>query len=200
MPKPSKATAKAFAVASSIASVIKSNNTGEPELTALLVQCNRAMKVFNKMAGRKIYWEISNYIQKIWEKLSIEHRTVIEFDEVPIFIEYLCMLIPPNNFKNFLGVSPYTTSKKLLPEVDKRVVTITLELDKEFNDYFDTKSYTLSKPKEKTIKIKKERDKSKKTKQEQKKISASKRKEAERKKVARSFLRNKLAELKKDNE
>ena len=162
MNKPSKNTAKAFAVASTLASVIASNNTGDPKLTSLLVQCHRAMKVFNIKAGRKLYWEISHHIQKIWEKLSLEHRTEIDYDKVPIFIEYLCIMIPPKDFKTFLGIDPYTTNETLDKDTNKQVVDIVLELDKELNDFFNTKPYSLSKPKEKKIKQKRTRDISKK--------------------------------------
>jgi hypothetical protein len=201
MAKPNKATIKAFAIASVIGAVLVSNQNGEPKLLALQVQINRAMKVFSIKAGYKLYWTVSNQIGKFWDEIAKRHQNTILEEEVPKFVEYLCMLIPPKDFKTFLGLSPYRTSINIDNETNRNILKSILLLDQQLNDFIGTKAYTLTKPKEKIQKIKKKRDISKK----KKKILQPTRnqiKERERHAKVKSFLKDKIAKAKeiKNNE
>lgn len=192
MAKPNKATQKAFAVASTIGAVLKSNQNGEPKLLALQLQVNKAMKVFSRKAGPKIYWAISNEVANIWEIIAERHQNEIKEEEVPKFIEYLCMLIPPNDFKTFLVVSPYRTNIEIRPEVNARIIESILLLDEKLNELIGTSAYTLTKPKEKVVKEKKQRDKSKKKTTAASRLTRKQEKERQRHSNAKSFLQQRI--------
>jgi len=191
MSKPSRSIMKAFAVGSTLGAVLKSHQNGDPKLLALQLQINRMMKVFHAKAGPKTYWHVANAVAEVWEVIAKRHQNEIKEHEVPRFTEYLCMLIPPKDFKTFLAVSPYRTSVQIRPEVNAKIVESILLLDEELNKLLGTKPYTLTKPKATKIKVKKQRDKSSKVKT-QSSTSKSKLKEAERKSNVRSFLRDKI--------
>lgn len=195
MGKPGKATNKMFAIASIIGATLKSSNTGDPKLLNLAVQSNKAMQVYSIKVGHTAYWEVSEAIKKIWFALAEKHENKLEHDEVPVFIQYVCMLVPENNFKSFLMVPPYTINKELSKEKNLAIVKSVLDLDNELNKLFGTRAHTVTKPKQKIAKLKKQRDKSKK-KQKEKTVSRSKLKEAERKQNVRSFLRDRIAKAK----
>ena len=194
MAKPSPTTRKAFAIASTIGAVIMSNNNGEPKILALQVQINRAMKVFSRKAGRATYFEISNKIGKLWEIVAKEHNNEILDEEVPRFIEYLSMLIPPAHFKAFLGIAPYRTNTEIRPDVNVRIVHSILALDEELNKFFGTKAHALTPPVKKTVKVKKQRDKAEPKTKEVKVSSAKLKKSADRKRKQK--LRDMIAAAK----
>ncbi len=195
MARPNKDTQKVFAIASTLGAVLMSHNNGEPKLIALQVQINKAMKVFYRMAGHKEYWRISNEVQKLWLKVAKKHENNILEEEIPVFVEYLSLLVPKAHFKTFLSLQPYRTDKTIRPEINTGVCKSVLTLDEEFNQFFGTSAYTVSKPKQVVSKVKKQRDKSKKT-TTTKQPSKSKLKEAQRKSNTRSFLRDKIAKAK----
>ena len=196
MAKIPKNVIKAFAVSSTIGAVLKSHQNGEPKLLALQLQINRAMKVFSRKAGPKLYWKISDQIAKIWETIASRHQNTILEEEVPQFTEYLCMLLPPKDFKEFLAVSSYRTSIKIRPEVNARIVESVLLLDEEINKFLGTSAYALTKPKQTITKQKTKRDISKK-KIVKSSPTKNQRDERIRHKKAKSFLQQRIEEAKK---
>jgi len=204
MAKPSKSTIKSFAISSTIGAILKSNQTGEPKLLALQLQINRGMKVFYAKAGPKLYWEVSNKIASIWEVIAARHQNTIKEEDVPVFIDYLCTLIPPKDFKAFLAISPYRSTLTIDPQVNRNIIHSILLLDKEVNEFIGTSAYTLTKPKQKQVKVKKQRDKSKKQStsgSNQSKLTRKQLKERQRHSNAKSFLQQRIeqARLTKDN-
>lgn len=190
MARATKNVQKAFAVASCVGAALRASNNGTPKLSAIQVQANRAMQVFN-VKDPKLYWSISGEIKVIWEKMAKKHNNLLDEDEITVFVEMMCMMIPPKDFKDFMGVSPYRSKFNPKPEVYAKLAKSVLDLDAELNALFGTSPYTMVKPKQKIQKQKKQRDKAaKKAKDE--KISRSKRKEAERRSKARSFLRDRI--------
>ena len=174
MAKPDKSTMKMFALASSIGAVLMSYNNGEPKLIAMRLQIDRAMKVFSRKAGPKLYWAISGQVQEIWTKVAEKHNNTINEEEINAFVEYLCMLAPPDHFKKFLGLRPYKTGTKLSKDVEAGVVQSVLQMDQELNDIFGTKSWTEPVRKPQVVKVKTERDKSKKEVKNEQRVSRGK--------------------------
>ena len=155
-------TKKIFALSSTIGAVLMSHQDGEPKLIAMRVQIDKAMKVFSRKVGPKMYWAISNQVQELWTKVAEKHNNTVDEDELPLFIEYLCTLAPPKHFKTFLGLSPYRARVDMRPEIKVEVVKSVLELDQAFNELFGTIPHTQAVRKPQVIKVKTERDKSKK--------------------------------------
>ena len=195
MSKPSPSTKKCYAITSTIGAVLKSNQDGHPKLLALQLQANRAMKVFFRKAGSKMYWNISNQVAEVWEKIAERHQNTIKEEEVPMFVEHLCTLIPPNDFKSFLAIAPYRTTITIDPQVNRNIIESILLMDEEINKICGTKAYALSVRKPKPIKVKRERDKSKKTKTERKPTQNQVR-ERERHNNVKTFLQKRIEEAK----
>jgi len=146
MKKIPKNVQKAFAVSSVIGAILKSSNNGEPALTMLSVQIDRAMRVFSIKAGRAMYWRISNEVNRIWFDLAGKHETSVTDDEITKMVEFCGMMIPPKDFKDFLGVKPYVSSTDVSAYKLKKIVNSVLEYDAALNEYLGTKPYTLVKP------------------------------------------------------
>ena len=191
MAKPSPSTQKAYAITSTIGAVLKSNQDGHPKLLALQLQANRAMKVFFRKAGSKMYWNISNQVAEVWEKIADRHQNTIKEEEVPMFIEHMCTLLPPKDFKSFLAITPYRTTVTIDPQVNRNIIESIIMLDEEINKICGTKSYTMSVRKPKPIKVKRERDKSKKVKVSSG-LTKNQIKERERHSSAKSFLQQRI--------
>lgn len=143
-----KNTQKAFAVSSVIGAILKNSNNGEPALTQLLIQIDRAIRVFSIKAGRVMYWGISHEVNRIWFDLAGKHETSVTDDEITKMIEFCCMMIPPKDFKDFLGVKPYVSKTKLSDEKLRKIANSVLEYDFELNKFLGTKPYGLIKPKQ----------------------------------------------------
>ena len=200
MSRPDKSTIKAFALSATLGAVLKSNQNGEPKLVAMQLQINRSMQVFYRKAGPKLYWNISHVVGDIWEEIAARHQNTIKEEEVPKFIEYLCMLVPPKNFKTFLAMQPYKSSVSIRSEVNARIVESILLLDQRLNEYVGTRAYALTLKKPKIEKVKKIRDKSKKVKKSTQSTSKQL-KERQRHSNAKSFLQQRIeaARAKKEN-
>ncbi len=202
MAKPSPSTIKAFCVASTLGAVLKSNQDGHPKLLQLQLQINRAMKVFYRKASPKVYWSISNKVAEVWETIAERHQNSIKAEEVPKFIEYLCILVPPQDFKAFLATTPFRTSVIIDSQTNINIIESILLLDEEINKICGTKSYTMSVRKPKPIKVKKIRDKSKKTiSNTGSNLTKNQLKERQRHTKAKSFLQECIKQSKqsKDN-
>ena len=155
-------TKKIFALSSTIGAVLMSHQDGEPKLIAMRVQIDKAMKVFSRKVGPKMYWAISDAVQREWIKVAEKHNNSVDEDELPLFIEYLCALAPAEHFKKFLGLAPYRARVDMRPEIKVEVVKSVLELDAAFNELFGTKPHIMAVRKPQASKVKRERDKSKK--------------------------------------
>ncbi len=197
MAKPSPSTQKIFALSSTIGAVLKANQNGEPKQIALQLQINRSMKTFHAKAGRKTYWEISNQVAEIWERIAERHQNTIKEEEVPVFVSYLCTLVPPKDFKTFLAMSPYRSTVTIDPQTNKNIIESILLLDKELNELCNTKSYSLPIRKPEPVKTKTSRDKSKKQKQSTgSNLTSKQRKERKRHSSAKSFLQQRIEQAK----
>lgn len=161
MAKTPKNVKKAFAVASCIGSAIKLTGIRTIKLNALDMQADKAMQVFGAKAGRKIYWSISFDLREIWERLSKKHTTVLTEETLSVYIEMMCMMIPPKDFKEFFGVSPLRSRVEVDPETYAALAKSVLDLDHELNNLFGTHAYSIEMPKQKEEKAKRERDKAK---------------------------------------
>ena len=192
-------TKKIFALSSTIGAVLMSHQDGEPKLIAMRVQIDKAMKVFSRKVGPKMYWAISNEVQRLWTRVAEKHNNTVDEDELPLFIEYLCTLAPASHFKKFLGLSPYRSRVDMRPEIKVEVVKSVLELDEQFNKLFGTKPYVMAVRKPVVVKPKTERDKSKKEITNEKKVSKTKLKRAYSNERRRAFFK-KLREQRKARE
>ncbi len=134
-----------------------------PDLHALSLQCKRSMNVFYVKAGKEEYFGLSKKLSVLWGDLLAKHNSALDVDEFPVLVEWLCMLIPPKDFYYFLGVQAYSCSLELSKKSLQILAHSVLDLDAGLNLLCNTKPYSLTKPKEIAIKIKKERDKKKKT-------------------------------------
>ncbi len=148
-----------------LGATLKSANSGSPKLVTLQVQCNRALKVFHKKDPKE-YYKITDDVFEMWKILTERYSTLLTLEESTTFLSMLCTLVPPSDYKAFLGVSPYkgieTLREGKLEELTKSV----LDLDQRLNKLFGTTSYTLPIRKPKEVKVKRARDKSKKVKKE----------------------------------
>ena len=122
------------------------------------------MQVFFTQAGPKIYWDLSNQCGNIWEKCGEDNKKGIAIERLPVFIECLSMIIPPKDFKDFLGVNPYIKNKHMYFKDYKNIAFNVLEMNDGLNELLETKSYVLFKPKVKEVKIKEKRERDKKKK------------------------------------
>lgn len=152
---------KAFAVASCIGSAVKLAESRTIKLNAIDLQANKAMRVFRAKAGSKEYWTISNSISEIWMRLSKKHTTLLSENALSLYIEMMCMMIPPKDFKEFMNVSAFKSSAEVDPETYALMAKSILALDGELNSLFGTKPYSIVVKKEKKVKEIKERDKAK---------------------------------------
>jgi len=134
--KPNNNTQKAFALSAIIGALMMSGTNGDVKLSALKVQIDRAMKVFSVKAPIH-YYRISDAVKEIISELK-EFNNEVTIDEVNVYIEMLCSLIPRSDFKAFLGVSPYRTSIQVRDEKKSRLLVSVIELDKMLNDAFGT--------------------------------------------------------------
>ena len=159
MTMPNKQICKAFAITSTLYSVLTDFQNGDIRLMALRRKCFLAMKVFGRMAGTQAYTEISSDIGKMWNKILTKYQTTIRHDEIPVYIEYLSMLIPPTDHKQFVNLDPYTTKTDIRLEKEIAVVNSVLMYDNMLNELLGTRAYTLTKPK--PIKVKKTKEKKK---------------------------------------
>ncbi len=187
---------KVFGIATYISTVLEDINTDDTlELTILKQRTHKMMKVFGVQAGDYQYTELLDKLGDIWVELDERNKKTIKEQSIPMLIECMCMIIHPKDFKELFAVVPFVRYAHMYMIDYPEVVKSVLELDEELNMLLGTKSYSLIKPKEKIVKVKKQRDKSKK-KVKEKIVSKSKLKEAERKAKGRNFLRDRVAQAK----
>lgn len=199
MKKPSPSLKKMFSICSMLGGIIKANQElkEDPVINKLSNHVDNAMKVFN-YKFRKQYWETSKDVNAMWTELAKDHKTIIDLDEVPKFMEYICLLVPQKNFEEFMGMGVPISDVVLSTEKELLIVSSVLDLDKLLNDRFDTKAVTIAIKKKVIPKVKKERDKAK-PKLKEKKVSSAKIKRSEerkRKERLREMIR--LAKEKKN--
>ena len=148
---------KCFAVASAIGAIIKSNHNGDPKLSTLAVQVNRAMRVFNVQAGRNVYIGVSKEVGEIWGEIVDKYSNQIEEEQVPIYIEMLCSLVSDKDYKEFLGISKYKAEKSLY--IADNALEGILYLDVALNKLYGCKPTTYVVRREVVVKTKTKRDK-----------------------------------------
>ena len=199
MAKPSPATKKAFAIASIIGSALHDNRTSIVKLNILKLQASKAMKVYAKKVGLKEYFILTEQIAQIFEQLEKKHSNEIPIEQMPVFIELICNLIPPDHFKKFLVVSPYSTgSVEMEPAIYASVCNSILELDNSLNKLLNTEPYTLPIRKKKVQKIRQPTIKKKEPTVKKKRQKVIR--EAKRRKKVKSFLKDRIAKAKENND
>ena len=200
MAKPTPNTKKAFAIASIIGSAFHDNRTSIIRLNTLKMQSKKAMQVYAKKVGLKEYFKLTDEIASIFDKLEQKHNNNIPIEQMPVFIELICNLIPPDHFKKYFAIGPYSTgSVEMEPAVYASVCNSVIELDSGLNKLLNTKPYTLPIRKKKVQKIAKPDSKKKKEPTIKKKRMKVIR-EAQRKKRVKSFLKDRIAKAKEMNE
>jgi hypothetical protein len=137
MAKPNNQTKKMFAISSIIGAILMSSNNGDPKLTALKVQIDKAMKVFSVKAPKQ-YYTISSDVKEVWEEMAKQHNNTLDEDEINVFIEMIANLVPRNDFKTFLGVNTYKTIEKIRDSRKSALLVSVLELDSKLNSMFGT--------------------------------------------------------------
>ena len=190
---------KAFALASVIGASLYTNQDGNIKLNTLILQSKKAMKVFLIKTGYKHYSYMTDEVAKIFETFTEKHHNTITIDEMPAYIELLCTLIPPSNFKKFFAIAPFRTSVTFeKQETFNNICFSLLELDDRLNKLCQTSSYAL--PVKKIVhkeKHKKQRSiKPIKVKTKKSKVI----RESKRKKSVKSFLQQRIAEARKLSE
>lgn len=166
MAKPNNKVKKAFALSAVVGAMLMASNNGDPKLTALKLQIDKAMKVFSVKA-RKDYYVISDHVQSIWLEMARQHNNSLDEDEINVFVEMVLSLIPPSEMKKYLGMT-FKTTEKLRDCKKSSILMTVLELDRRLNEYFGTtktatrESLALVMVKPVKIKsVKKQRDKAK---------------------------------------
>ena len=179
---------KAFMLSSSIGAILMSHRNGEPRLEQLVRQVDRSMKVFYVQAGRKTYYDLTDAVKVLWNDIVVSFDGKIPEEDINAFIDYMCMLVPGKDFKDFLGISPYVTENRLDPILEKKLIFAVLEYGKKLDAYLGTKPYGVSlSSKPKVKKSKKIRSKAK-SKKVVTKVSSAKLKRAEGTKRKKEFL------------
>lgn len=193
---------KVFAVTACIYTALDQFETLDLDQQKLIVQCDRAMKVFSNQVGERFYTEMADEIKRIWRLMLERYDSVLTIEEFPVFIEWLAMLVYPKDYSEFLGkLEPYTTTVKLKEENRIVLANCILGLDEELNSLFGTKPCIFMKPKEKVEKTKKPRDKSKKKPSPAKKQkNRNKVKASERRINAKKFLSERIKKIREDME
>lgn len=136
MSKPNNKVKKAFALSSIIGAMLVASNNGNPKLTALKIQINKAMKVFSVKAA-KDYYVISDDIGSMWCEMAKRHNNTLDEDEITVFIEMVLSLLPKQDMKKFLGVH-FTTNEKMRDERKSAILMTVLDLDSKLNKMFVT--------------------------------------------------------------
>lgn len=136
MAKPNNKVKKAFALSSIVGSLLMASNNGNPKLTALTTQINKAMRVFSVKA-RKDYYVISAEIRDVWVEMAKKHNNALDEDEIEVFIEMVFSLLPRADMKEFLCMN-FTTTKKLEDSKKSSLLVTILELDRKLNALFGT--------------------------------------------------------------
>ena len=158
MAKPTNETKKALAIAALLGATLNSSMNGDFKLSFLKKQCDSAMGVFASK-NRKVYYTTCDQTFEIWKALADKHSNTLDTDEVALFTEMLCSLIPRHHFKLFFNMNPYTTIEKIRDSRKSAILMSVLTLDESLNKMFGTEATStretlgliLSKP----IKIKK---------------------------------------------
>ena len=186
---------KAFAVSSILGAIIMAHNNGDPRITALKIQIDKAMRVYNVKLGRKNYYEMTDKIKEIWGKLAEKHNNTIDGDELSLFIELILNLSPRKDMKEFLMVH-FTTSHKIKDYHKSAILMSVLELDEELNRLCGTVSTIdrdgLGKILVKQIKKRAPNKRTKTASKAQLKHEASAREYKERKERIASFLKKRI--------
>lgn len=194
MSKPSKNTQRAYAIASYIGASLKTYEVNDPELDRLHLQVKRAMRVYTKKVGADATLALADKLGDLWVELGAKHSATIDEDSVPALIEAFCMVLPPKEFKDFLGIPPYYKEEHQFGKHYKAIMKSTNGLNSELNKLLGTKSVIMQKPKIKVPKIKKPRVKvkSKAQKAHEKRIAD----ERGRQERVSGFLRDRIAKNK----
>lgn len=134
--KPNRQIKKAFALSSIVGALLMSANNGNPKLTTLKVQIDRAMKVFS-IRARKDYYMISADIKELWVEMAEKHNNSLDVDEIEVFVEMVLSLLPKNDMKEFLGIN-FKTVRTLSDSKKSALLMTVLDLDRELNTMFGT--------------------------------------------------------------
>ena len=139
MAKPTNETRKALAIAALLGATLNSSQNGDFKLSFLKKQCDSAMSVFASK-NRKVYYKTCDQTFEIWKVLAEKHSNTLDTDEVALFTEMLCSLIPRHHFKLFFNMKPYTTIEKIRDSRKSAILVSVLMLDKSLNETFGTEA------------------------------------------------------------
>ncbi len=148
---------KMFTISSAVGAIIKSNHNGDPKLSTLAIQVNRAMRVFSIQAGREVYNGVSKEVGEIWEEIVDKYSNSIKEEQVPVYIEMLCSLVSDKDYKEFLGISKYKAEKSLY--ISDNALEGILYLDVAINKLYGCKPTTYPLRREVQLREKPKRDK-----------------------------------------
>ncbi len=154
---------KAFMLASFLNRLLKISRDGSLELDLLYSKTSQAISVFTKLEF-KTAKELEKHSIAMWNLVGEYKETRVSIDEMSKFYEYLCMIIPPKDFKDFFSIKAHVTNVKFESRgKELQIIDLIMFVDNEVNGFLGTTSYGISlkdKPVSK-MKVKKVRDKAK---------------------------------------
>ncbi len=192
MKTPPKNTQRAYAIASFILASLKGMEYNNTEIKQLHMQCARAMRSFSVQVEPEWFSEFINSIGDIWELAGKKNDSLITQESVGVLVELLGYILPPKEFKEFLGVPGYVRDGAINNAYFSDISEKVLVINEELNKLLGTKSVVLQKPKQKKVKVKKEKDKSRKQKKHEEEVIRI----ADAKKEKKEKLRKMIQEAK----
>ena len=157
----SKNAKRAYAVASYIGASLKAYEVSDPELDRIALQTKRAMQVYSYKMGKEATLELADKLGDLWQELGDKYSHTIDEDNVPALIEGIAMIMPPKEFKQFFGVSPYYKEEHQNCKDYRKIMDSVNNLNHELNKLLGTKSVVMQKPKIKSTEVKKPKGKTK---------------------------------------
>ena len=194
---------KAFALSSIIGAMLMAHTNGNPKLVTLRIQVDKAMKVYAYKFGSKNYYMMTDEVKGIWFRLADRHNSTLDEDELSLFIEMVLSLAPKVDMKSFLGMY-FTTCNHIADSKKSAVMASVMELDEELNALCRTKQTQtregLGLLVVKPVKLKRVTTKTKVVSKQQVKHNKEVAEHKDRKKRISSFLRERIAAIKKDKQ
>ncbi len=196
MKTPPKNTQRAYAVTSFILASLRGMEYDSGEVKKLHMQCARAMRSFSAQVDTDWFAIFISSIGDIWEYAGRKNDSLITQESVGALVEVLGYILPPAEFKEFLGIPAYHVEGVECNVRFKDISEIVLIINEELNKLLGTKSAVLQKPKQKKVKIKKEREKSKKQKKHEEEMlkiaEAKERKKARLQEIVKAAKERKI--------
>jgi len=128
---------KAFGLSRILIAILNASNNGDPKLSALSQQVYKLNAMFHANLPLA-YFKISEEMEKLWIEISKEHNNTLTDDEVSLFTELICSLIPKKDFKEIFKIAPHTTKEKICDSKKSALLMTILDIDKKMNTLFST--------------------------------------------------------------